>query len=668
MATHPVKSLELVDSTCNGCPAIAIHLDGQEVATIHGLRRRFGKWLLRPKPKLLVKPHPQGTGWTLPLPEIIDLLQDVCDRLGLQKPNLRPDVWGTYDDQGHIVKVRSGNRQWAEVRRFENGERVTIVENRSHRPIPLLEAKSALRRALLVSRTADPWTPADVTMDDFSVAEIAGGVKLLVKGEEWIQVTRSSKSGLWMKMFSRSNCSPWTMPYEAVVETLVKIRSRLRDNHDDRGSEDIEERRSTKGIEIASFVCSPSEREWLTVSLELVNDDIPIGEWAEIDQDGPELQIQMYAWDDLYWLELPLDHVIDRLRDAKVALLGTANRPPVRRPFVTGLGLIPTQIGRDAERRAEEPTFIVRQVPSGIAVFYGDQLFVNLPFGAGTALEVEAPPGGAGWSLPFSATVDALGELLARARLEEADAKPGEDIVFCAGVVGGGTAAAIRFRDGLRAEVREHAGETRIHIGSGKENPMPWRLSLPQAIATLRWALAMLRAAEPWAETNATSEDFTAVSREDGLDLLVAGEIWTKVRPNGTEVRMEFMGRADMRPWILPYETVVNALADAEEMVLGEMKTQDGAMVANRWNVEPDEQLETLRQWQSAPPDRAGLVVGYYCRAEDCWVQWAEVNHDGRAPQVEFYSWPGCRRFAFPIREVIHRLGEARAMFPDSDG
>ena len=667
MAAYLVKSLELVDSVSNGRPTIAIHLDGQEVATIRGLHRRFGVWLLRPEPKLVVNPNPQGGCWTLPLPEAIDLLEDVCKRFGLQERNFRPDVSGTFDGQGHVVKI-GFKRQWAEVRRFEEGEQVIIAENATRFKFPLLKVKSDLRRALLVSRSADPWVPSDVTMDDFGVAKIAIGAKVLVKGEKWIEVTRREKSGLWMRTFARSNCSPWTMPYEAVVTMLVEVRSRLTENHDDRGRCYLERRRLTKGIKIAPYVCSPSEREWLTVSLELVNDNIPIGEWAEIDQEGPELQIQMYAWDDLHWLELPLDHVIDRLRDAKVALLGTANRPPVRRPLVAGLGLIRTQIGRDAERRAEESTFIVRQVPSGLAAFYGGRLFANLPFGAGTAFEVEAPPGGAGWSLPFSATMDALGELLARARLEEADAKPREDIVFCAGVVGGGTAAAIRFRDGLRAEVREHSGETRIHIGSGENNPRRWRLSLPQAIATLRWALAMLRAAEPWAETNATSEDFTAVSREDGLDLHVAGEIWTKVRPSGAEVRMEFMGRADMRPWILPYETVVNVLANAEETVLAEVKTADRAMVADRWNVEPDDQLETLREWQSAPPDRAGLVVGYYYRDEDCWVQWAEVDHDGREPQVEFYSWPGCRRFAFPIREVIHRLGEARAMFPDSDG
>ena len=312
--------------------------------------------------------------------------------------------------------------------------------------------------------------------------------------------------------------------------------------------------------------------------------------------------------------------------------------------------------------------FVVRQVPSGLAVFYGDRLFASLPRDTRPTLQVAAPPDGGGWALPLPATMDALGELLTRAGVVEGDAKPREDVVFCARASGGETTAAIRFRNGLRAEMRQRGGETRIHIGSGKGNPTAWRLSLPQAIATLRWALAMLRAAEPWSKTNATSEDFTAVSREDGLDLLVAGELWTKVRPSGTEVRMEFMDRADMRPWILPYETVVNVLADAEEMVLGEMKKPDRAMVADTWNVEPDEQLETLRQWQSAPPDRAGLVVGYYYRDEDCWVQWAEVNHDGPEPQVEFYSWPGCRRFAFPVREVIRRLGEARAMFPDSDG
>ena len=653
---HPARSLDLIDFTCNGHPAVAIYFNGQEVATIHDLRRRFGNGLLRPNPQLLMNPAPEGRRWTLPLPETIDLLEGVCNRLGLQNESFEPDVCGTYDDQGHFVKICFGKRQWGEVRRFEDGERITIAEDQAGGALPLLEVKSSLRRALLVSHSADPWVPADVTMDDFKVVEISIGVKILVRGEKWIEVARRAKSGLWMKMFSRSNCRPWTMPYEVVVAMLVEVRSKLAINLDDRVLDE------TKG-RFESCVCSLPEREWLAV---MIIDNALGMDWAEINQDGSDLQIQMYVWDDFHCLELPLKQVIDHLRDAKVALLDTADRPPVRRPLVASLDRSRMELARDAECRAEDTTFAVRRTPSGLALFYGDHLFANLPCGTSPTLEVEAPPGGGGWALPLPATMGALGELLTHAGHEEADAKLGEDIVFCARMAGGGTAAAIRFRGGLRAEMRQYGsetGETQIHIGLGESDPKAWRLSLTQTIATLRWALAMLHAAEPWSETKVTAEDFATVPHEDGLDLLVAGDAWIKVRLGDAQVRMEFVGRADMRPWILPYEPVITALVNVEKMALAEAKTPSGTVFADDENVEPNERLKTLRQWESDAPDRAGPVVGYYFRDEDCWVQWAEVNQGGREPQIEFYSWPGCRRFLFPIREVIDRLGEAKKVF-----
>ena len=389
-------------------------------------------------------------------------------------------------------------------------------------------------------------------------------------------------------------------------------------------------------------------------------------EWADVDQEGSELRIQMYVLDDLGCLELPLDQVIEHLRYAKVALLNTADRPPVRRPLVADLRGVDAELGRDAQFRAEDLAFVVRQVPSGLAVFYGDRLFGKLSGGDCPALEVEAPPDGGDWTLPLPATMDALVELLTRAGLAEADAKPREDIVFCARTVGGGTKAAIRFRGGLRAELRQDQGETRIHIGTGESNAKTWRLFLPQAVATLRWALAMLRAAEPWSETKMTSGDFATTSHGDGLELLAAGEIWGKVMPSDMQVEVELVGRADMRPWNLPYEPVIAALANAEEVVLAKVETLGGIVLADDEDVAAEEQLEVLRAL--APPDRAGIVVGCYFRDEDCWVQWAEVNQSGREPQVEFYSWPGHRRFVSPIREVIRRLRDAKAMSWGFDG
>lgn len=662
MVAHPAKSLELVDSACNGRFAIAIHFDGQEVAIVRGLRRRFANWLLPPKPKLSVNPAPQGAHWTLPLPQTIDLLEDVCNRVGLQDACLDPDVSGTYDGQGHLVKIRFGKRQWAEVRRFEDGERVTIAEGSSRWMLPLLEVKSALRRALLVSRLADPWAPADATIDDFKVVQSVSGVKVLVKGEKWIEVTRRSKRGLWMTMFARLNCRPWTMPYEAVAATLSEVWSKSAVSHEKRPLNETKRVAPAKGGSIESFVCSPSEREWLIVSLA---DDAGL-EWADVDQEGSELRIQMYVLDDLGCLELPLDQVIEHLRYAKVALLNTADRPPVRRPLVADLRGDDAELVRDAQFRADDLAFVVRQVPSGLAVFHGDRLFGKLPSDNYRVLDVEAPPDGGEWALPLPAAMGALEELLTHAGLGEADAKPREDIVSCARTVGGGTKAAIRFRDGLRAEMRQDKGGTRIHIGTGESNPKTWRLFLPQAVATLRWALAMLRAAEPWSETSVTSEDFATASHGDGLELLVAGEIWGKVMPSDTQVEVELVGRADMRPWNLPYEPVVAALANAEEVVLAKVETLGGVVFADDEDVVAEEQLEVLRAL--APPDRAGTVVGCYFRDEDCWVQWAEVNQSGRGPQVEFYSWPGRRRFVSPIREVIRRLGDANAMSWGFDG
>ena len=662
MKPDPAKSLELVDSACNGRFAIAIHFHGQEVAVVRGLRRRVGNWLLPPKPKLSMSPAPQGARWTLPLPQTIDLLEDVCNRVGLQDACLDPDVSGMYDGQGHIVKIRFGKRQWAEVRRFEDGERVTIAEGSSRWMLPLLEVKSALRRALLVSRLADPWAPADATIDDFKVVQSVSGVRVLVKGEKWIEVTRRSKRGLWMTMFARLNCRPWTMPYEAVAATLAEVWYKRAVSHEKRSLNETKRVAPAKGGSIESFVCSPSEREWLIVSLA---DDAGM-EWADVDQEGSELRIQMYVLDDLGCLELPLDQVIEHLRYAKVALLNTADRPPVRRPLVADLRGVDAELGWDAQFRAEDLAFVVRQVPSGLAMFYGDRLFGKLSGGDCPALEVEAPPDGGDWALPLPATMDALVELLTRAGLAEAAAKPREDIVFCARTVGGGTKAAIRFRGGLRAELRQDQGETRIHIGTGESNAKTWRLFLPQVVATLRWALAMLRSAEPWSETNVTSEDFATAAHGDGLELLVAGEIWGKVTPSDTPVEVEFVGRADMRPWILPYEPVIAALANAEEVVLAEIEMPEGVVFADEESVAPEEQLEVLRAL--APPDRAGTVVGCYFRDEDCWVQWAEVNQSGREPQVEFYSWPGRRRFVSPIGEVIRTLRDAKAMSWGFDG
>ena len=526
---------------------------------------------------------------------------------------------------------------------------------------PMLEVKSALRRALSISRSADPWELSDVTLDDFSIVENTVGVEILIGVEKWIEVTRRG-TALCTKTFAQSNFRPWTMPYDAVVSALSDVRSRMRVNH---RHDEIEEDESPEEIRIELSVCSPPDREWPTVSLDLAIDGIPGWQWAEIDQEGPDLQIEIYSWDDTGDLNLPLDHVIRRLRDAKAALLGTADRPPVRRPVVPSIGRRPVELIGNAVSRAESAAVFFRQAPSGLAVYYGDRRFASLPRDTSPTLELEAPSDG-GWELPLAAVMDTLRELLKRTGMEETDEQPRKDVVFCPRVVGSGTTVdEIRFRNGLRAKMREHDDEVRIDLGSRGSAGKPWRLPLPQAIATLRWALAMLRAAGPWSQTNISREDFGAETHRDGVDLLVAGENWGKVRSRDSEVQMEFVERADMRPWILPYEPVIAALESAEEMVLADPRTASGRVVADDESVGAE--AETLRQWQSLPSDRSEQVLECYFRDEEGWVQWAEVNQDGPESQVEIYSWPGCRRFAFPIRQVIERLGEAKAMFPGDE-
>lgn len=652
------ERLHVVETNRNGQETFLFILGGKQFATVRHRRFRSRVFFVRSCPTLEIDPPPAGQCWTLPLREIMVAIADVRKRL-----RLRNEEGGTQYivsdprlvDRHVVLTIRLGDDLDAVIHKSGYRKQVRFPPKKTRRKhclVPLHDAASALCDALRNLYSAERRTIADAEREDFRIVPVNAKVDVLVMGANWIEATRRGRTGLWMKVFERSDFRPWNLPYNTVVTVLAEVRNQLTNRVEGKAHGTEREASRTQAIDL--YVMSSSDREWVTVGIAIAaGHGRP--HWAELHQEGPELQITIYPRGDGRCWEMPLTHALERLRAAKAMLIGDAERPAVRRPIVAGLGCGRAMFDTDD---AESAIFDMQPAARGFTVRRGGREFATVVHGSPPLLEVNLD--GRDWTLPLVATMGVLEEALTRVGLEEDGTGHGRHMVLCTEATEQEAVVDIRFNSGLRLEMRRRRDEMLVHIRGGDSDVATRGLPLSEALATLRWGLAMLRAAGPRSPTEATFGDFSAVPRPNGEDVLVAGERWVGVTAeSGTEPGMELFGRADLRPWKLPYDAVVAMLVDVRRRLSGDDQP-GGATFSGRESLSG--RKGDLDHWIAIPSDRESHVVIFRFRDEDCWVQWAELNEEGPELQLEMYRWPGRRMSGFPLREVIDRLRHGKTL------
>ena len=648
--------MHVVKANGRGQSNYLLLLNGKHFATVRD--RLFSRSLPFVSPHMEINPPRAGRCWRFPLQELMAAAADVRTRLRLR---VRGQHYTVGDprlvDRRIILTIRLGDDACAVVHKRGNRAQVHLPSKKvrqEHWRMSLHEAESALCRGLRSLYDVERWTTADAMQSDFTVAPTNSKVDALIMGNKWTEA-KWHGTGMCLRIFERSDFRPWNLPYDAVVTVLAQMRSHLLDGvRTQRGAaRDDKLPQTIKLHEIAS-----TYREWVSISIEDVIDI-----WAELHQEGPELQLTIYPRGDGRCWELPLTHAIERLRTAKELLIGDAERAAVRRPVVVCLEC---HSGTLAADEAEDGIVDIESVVQGFALRRGGREFATVVRGSPPLLEVNARPNGRGWTLPLAGVVDILEEARVRLGLDEDGAGYLRHVVVCTEAGKEEAVVEVRFDNGLRAEMQRRGDDMLVHMGGGDGAAPRRKLPLSEVLATFRWGLAVLHAAGPRSPTEVRFGDFSVVARPDGNDVLVAGERWVAVTvDNGEEPRMELFGREDLRPWRLPYDAVVAVLTDIRRHLLGDD-------LAGNTTFSGQESLSgrtgDLDHWLAIPSDRESRVVIFRFRDEDCWVQWAELNEGGPELQLEMFGWPGRPMSGIPLREVVERLRHGKTLLFGQQG
>lgn len=411
---------------------------------------------------------------------------------------------------------------------------------------------------------------------------------------------------------------------------------------------------------MAVYAITPENREWPIAIIEIVD----YREWAELNQEGPELQLVIYSRTDGRCWRFSLGYMVDRLLAAKRHLLGDAERPPIHRPVVSDSGRDVASLDAGQRPGMDNSSFLLRPLADDLAILSNGEEFATACRHGGSPLLRLSPPSTGRWTLPLLPAIEVLEEVLWRFGLRSDGAKPRTNIVVCTEATASHVVVEVRFANRLRAELARHGRGLVLELAADVRNARAWRLPLIEVVRTLRWALSVLHAAGPSSPSEATLEDFSVAAHANGDRVLVAGAPWMDVgwSAPGADPCAALVGRTDLRPWKLPYEVVVATLAGLQSRLLaarGSAGPSEGEASAS---------VGELDQYAAIRSDRERTVVQFDYRDGDGWTQWAELNQEGAELQVEMYSWPGRSGFVFPLREVVDQLRSARELLFGDDG
>ena len=293
----------------------ALRHGGREFATVaHGS-----------PPLLEVHERTDGCGWTLPLVRTMDVLEEgrVLLGLGADGAGHRRHVVTCTEaaTQGAVVEIRFENGLRAEMRRRGDDMQVHVGGGAAAtRELPLSEVLAAFRWGLAVLHAAGP--PTEANFGDFFVVSRSEGVDVLVAGVRWVGVTVEDGEEPRMELFGREDLRPWRLPCDAVVDVLTDVRRRL--SGDDPPGETIFSGRESLGDRKGALdhrLGVPSDRDSDVVVFSFRDEDCWV-QWAELNEGGPELQLEMFAWPGRPMSGVPLREVIERLRHGKTLLFG----------------------------------------------------------------------------------------------------------------------------------------------------------------------------------------------------------------------------------------------------------------------------------------------------------------------------------------------------------
>ena len=221
------------------------------------------------------------------------------------------------------MEIRFENGLRAEMRRRGDDMRVHVGGGAAAtRELPLSEVLAAFRWGLAVLHAAGPRSPTEATFGDFFVVSRSEGVDVLVAGGRWVGVTVEDGEEPRMELFGREDLRPWRLPYDAVVDVLTDVRRRL--SGDDPPRETIFSGRESLGDRKGALdhrLGVPSDRDSDVVVFSFRDEDCWV-QWAELNEGGPELQLEMFAWPGRPMSGVPLREVIERLRHGKTLLFG----------------------------------------------------------------------------------------------------------------------------------------------------------------------------------------------------------------------------------------------------------------------------------------------------------------------------------------------------------
>lgn len=656
--------LEAVRRSRYGRQTVAILVENEKFATVHvGRLARLGLG----RAQVVLHPRADGGIWSLPMPPTIDALENAREQLGLEHgPDMdRPNVvcpWGTGP-----VRVELDNKLWATVHRDRSVIRVEFArQNQSEiLRLPLRGALSALRRALSMSHAWAPWTPTVIADDDFCIVSSRRGADVLVDNEKWVaapDLPGSSRWGPWVEIPPRSDLRHWVLPFEAALAALAELgsvacageRASVRAAPQDADVDDE--------TRMAVYAITPENRERRIAIIEVVG----YREWAELNEEGPELQLVVYSRTDGQCWRFPLGYMVARLLAAKRHLLGDAERPPIRRPVVSGRrrDAASSEVGH--RPGVDGSGFLLRPLADDWAILYnGGEFATAYRHGGSPLLRLSPPPTGR-WTLPPLPAIEVLEEVLRRFGLRSDGAKPRANIVVCTEATASHVVVEVRFASRLRAELARHGRGLVLELAADVGNARAWRLPLIEVVLTLRWALSVLHAAGPSSPSEATLEDFSVAAHASGERVLVAGAPWMDVGVDapGADPCAALVGRTDLRPWKLPYEVVVATLAGLQSRLLAAR----GGAGPSEGEAGASDSVGEFDQYVAIRSDRERTVVQFDYRDGDGWTQWAELNQEGAELQVEMYSWPGRGGFVFPLREVVDQLRSARELLFGDDG
>lgn len=656
------RRMHVVKASEHGQSNYLLLLDGKHFATVRD--RLFSRSLFFISPYMEINPPPAGRCWRLPLQELMVATADVRTRLRLRTGAEHYTIGDPrLVDRRIILTICLGDDADAVIHKHGNREQVGFPSKDARQEnwrMSLHEAESALCEGLRSLYDVERWTIADAIRADFTIVPTNSKVDALIIGNKWTEA-KWHGTEMCLRIFERSDFRPWNLPYDTVVTVLAQMRSQLSTSK----VQNISQRNAghTSQQAISLYEMASPYREWVTIGIDTASGN---GKsfWAELHQEGPELQLTIYPRGDGRCWELPLTHALDRLHMAKELLIGDAERPAVRRPVVVCLGC---HSGTFVADDAEDAIVDIEPVARGFAVRHGGREFATVVRGSPPLLEVKARPNGRGWTLPLAGAMDILDEARVQLGLDEDGAGHLRHVVVCTEAGKEEAVVEVRFDNGLRAEMQRCGDDMLVHVGGGDGTAPTRKLPLSEVLATFRWGLAVLHAAGPRSPTEARFGDFSVIARSDGADVLVAGERWVAVTVDNGEPRMELFGRKDLRPWRLPCDAVVDVLTDVRRRLSGDGDDLPGK-VAFSGRESLSGRKGALDHWLAIPSDRESGVVIFRFRDEDCWVQWAELNEGGPESQLEMFGWPGRPMSGVPLREVVDRLRHGRTLLVDHGG